>query len=135
MSTIKELTVMDENGNVQSKHRWKSRPNPEGFFLSYRAPIKDLILEAPSFSVMKVFLLLSTMQPYEGGVKTTKQAIADELGASYGSIWSACKWLDKNGYITETKNNGQTMFLLNPNVTTCGTKRQAKEIQWSQATE
>ena len=135
MSIIKELTVMDENGNVQSKHRWKSKPNPEGFVLVYRDAMKDLAIEAPSLSVMKVFNLLGSMQPFEGGIAISKQAIADRIGTTYKSVWSACKWLIENGYIGEQKINGMRQFILNPNVTTCGKKRQAKEIQWSLAND
>ena len=133
--SIKELTVMDDDGNVQAKHRWKSKPNPEGFILMYRTPIEELAADAPTLSVMKVFLLLSTMQQYEGGITTTQKAIAEKLGISQVHTSKAFKWLRENGYIGEQKVNGIKQFLLNPNVTTCGKKRQAKEIQWSQASE
>ena len=133
--SIKELTVMDDDGNVQAKHRWKSKPNPEGFVLMYRKPFEELAVEAPTLSVMKVFSLLSSMQPYEGGINITRQAIADKLNTTYASVWSACKWLVESGYIGEQKVNGIKQFLLNPNVTTCGKKRQAKEIQWSLAND
>lgn len=133
MSTIKELTVMNENGEVKAKHRWKSHPNPEGFVLMYRNAIEELAVDAPNFAVVKIFMLLSSMQHYEGAITTTQKAIADRLGISQVHTSRAFKWLKENSYIGERRINGIRQFVLNPNVTTCGTKRQAKELQWSQA--
>lgn len=36
----------------------------------------------------------------------------------------------KNGYVKERKFDGQTQFLLNPNVTTCGKNRKDKLDLW-----
>ena len=93
--------------------------------------ILDLLINfAPDFSTLKVFLKLSTKQEYEGGIKITKQAIADELKISYVSTIKAFKWLKENGYVKERKINGVPEFLLNPNVTTCGKNRKEKIKLW-----
>jgi CTP-dependent riboflavin kinase len=85
----------------------------------------------PDFSTLKVFLTLAVKQEFEDGINTTKQAIADELKISYRSIIKAFNWLKEKGYIKERKVNGQTQFLLNPNVTTCGKKREEKIKLWN----
>ena len=97
--------------------------------------ILDLLINfAPDFSTLKVFLKLSTKQEYEGGIKITKQAIADELKISYVSTIKAFKWLKENGYVKERKINGVPEFLLNPYVTTCGKNRKEKIKLWESIT-
>ena len=70
-------------------------------------------------------------QEFENGVRTTKKAVADELNISYRSVMVAFKWLKENGYVKERKVNGQTEFLLNPDVTTCGKNKQKKIDLWN----
>ena len=96
----------------------------------YRDTFMQLLLEAPDFVTLKVFGALMTKQEFEGGIKTTKKAIADKIGASRTAVWQALKWLKENHYIKETKTDGQTEFLLNPNVTTCGKNKKTKMELW-----
>ena len=125
---------MDDNGEVKSKHRWKSHPNPEGFVLMYRNAMEELAINAPNFAVMKIFVLLSSMQQYKEAIITTQKSIAEKLGISQVHTSRAFKWLKENGYIGEQKINGIKQFVLNPNVTTCGRNRQEKNLQWEAAT-
>ena len=104
--------------------------NGDGWVIVYRDAYMQLALEANDATVFKVFASLMTKQEFEGGIKTTKKAIADELGITYRSIMRAFKWLKEHKYIKETKTNGQTEFLLNPNVTTCGKNKKAKIELW-----
>lgn len=91
----------------------------------------NLIKNIPACSTLKVFLKLSTKQEFEGGIKTTKQALANELKISYDSAIKAFKWLKENDYVKEFKRDGQTCFLLNPKVTTCGKNRKDKIELWN----
>ena len=104
--------------------------NGDGWMIVYREAFMRLTLEATSPSVLRVFNSLMTKQPFEGGIKTTKKAIADELNISYDSVMVAFKWLKEHKYIKETKTNGVPEFLLNPNVTTCGKNKKAKIELW-----
>ena len=94
--------------------------NGDGWVMVYREAYMQLMLEAPDFVTSKVFAVLMTKQPFDGGIKMTKKAIADKLGVSRTAVWQALKWLKENHYVKETKTDGITEFLLNPNVTTCG---------------
>ena len=104
--------------------------NGDGWVMVYRDTYMDLTLTVPDLTTLKVFNSLMTKQEYEGGIKTTKKAIADEISVSYRSIMTAFKWLKENHYVKERKVRGQTEFLLNPNVTTCGQNKKAKIELW-----
>ena len=131
----KQITVFDkETGEIINEITTYGSQNGEGWLMMYRATFDYLIENAPDFSTMKVFLKLSVKQPFEGGINTTKQAIADELKISYRSVITAFKWLKENNYVKERKVNGQTQFLLNPFVTTCGKNRKEKIKLWESIT-
>ena len=102
--------------------------NDSGYVMVYRNAFKKLAKEAPSLSVMKVFSLLTSMQGHPNGISMTKQAIADTIGTTYKSVWSACKWLEEHHYIRNRKINGQMQFFLNPDVTICERKHQVKNL-------
>ena len=104
--------------------------NGENWVIVYRDSYMKLLTETTNPSVLRVFGSLMTKQEFEGGIKTTKKAIADELGIEQTAAWQAFKWLKENHYVKERKNRGQTEFLLNPNVTTCGKNKKAKIELW-----
>ena len=75
--------------------------------------ISELVNSVPNLATIKVYLQLYKMSKVDNnGVSTTKKAVADELKLSYPIIFSSFKWLKENGYIKETKVNGQTKFIL-----------------------
>ena len=127
----RHFSVIDpDTGEVLHETVKYGSQNGEGWMIVYREPFMRLTLEATSPSILRVFNSLMTKQEFEGGIKTTKKAIADELSISYDSVMVAFKWLKENHYIKERKNLGQTEFLLNPNVTTCGKNKKAKIALW-----
>ena len=93
--------------------------------------ILQMAIKAPP-SALKVFLHLATRQPFEGGIKISKKAVADNLELSRTVVWQGFKWLKENNYIKERKVDGLPEFLLNPNVTTCGRKRKEKIKLWEE---
>ena len=97
----------------------------------YRESFEDFLLTAPDFTTAKVFGVLMTQQNFEGGINTTKKAVADRIKVSYRSVMTAFNWLKEHSYIKERKVNGQTEFLLNPDVTTCGKNKKKKLELWN----
>ena len=127
----RHFSVVDpETGEVLHETVKYGSQNGEGWMIVYRDAYMQLTLEAPDFVTSKVFTVLMTKQPFEGGIKMTKKAIADKLGVSRTAVWQAIKWLKENRYIKETKTDGVPEFLLNPNVTTCGKNKKAKIALW-----
>ena len=96
----------------------------------YRSAFEELGRTAP-LTAWKVFAPLGATQDFETGVKTTKRAIAEKMNMSYNNVMRGFNWLKENGYLKERKVNGQTEFLLNPDVTTCGRQKKKKLELWN----
>ena len=105
-------------------------PDGDDWVIVYRSALASLALDAP-LHAWKVFGALSSKQEFERGIKTTKKAIADEFNISYDNVIRGFSWLKEHGYVKERKVNGQTEFLLNPSVTTCGRNKQKKIDLWN----
>ena len=130
--TAKQVTIFDaDTGKVIRETVNYGTQNGDGWVLVYRKTYRDLLLGVTNPSILRVFGLLMTKQDFERGINTTKKAVADELKISYDSVMVAFKWLKENGYVKERKVNGQTEFLLNPDVTTCGKNKQKKIDLWN----
>ena len=128
----KQITEFDaETGEVYKEFVTFGTQNGEGWVIMYREGLETLVKNAPP-SALKVFLHLAIRQPFEGGVKISKKAVADNLELSRTVVWQGFKWLKENNYIKERTTDGLPEFLLNPNVTTCGRKRKEKIKLWEE---
>ena len=128
----KQVTIFDaDTGEVINDTVSYGTQNGGGWVIVYKDTIMNLAQETTNPSVLRVFLSLMSKQEFEHGVRTTKKAIAEGLSISYDSVMVAFKWLKENGYIKERKVNGQTEFLLNPDVTTCGKNKKLKVELWN----
>ena len=74
----------------------------------------DLIAKAPNATVLKVFMYLACGQTYEGGMKTTKRAVEQNLGLCHKSVADAFKWLKDNFIVHEWRVDGCAEFMINP---------------------
>ncbi|MBR1397717.1 MAG: hypothetical protein IJ563_09330 [Selenomonadaceae bacterium] len=119
----------DETGEIIRDSVNRGTQNGDGWVIVYRDTYALLNKIAPP-SALRIFNELMTKQEYEGGIKTTKKAVANALDISEPQSWRAFKWLKERGYLKERKINGQTEFLLNPHVTTCGKNRDDKIVLW-----
>ena len=125
-----QTTIFDEEtGEIIKSHVNFGTQNGDGWVIVYRDTYALLNKIAPP-SALRIFNELMTKQQFEGGIRTTKKAIANALDISEPQSWRAFKWLKERGYLKERKINGQTEFLLNPNVTTCGKNRDDKIALW-----
>ena len=128
----KEVRIFDaDTGEIIRDVVSYGTQNGDGWMIVYREPLMDLAIETTNPSILRIFISLMTKQEFESGVRTTKKAIAEELGIERTTAWSAFKWLKEHGYIKERKIRGQTEFLLNPDVTTCGKNRKKKIDLWN----
>lgn len=130
MKVGRELKVFDgETGEILKHTVTYGSQNGDDWVIWYRNALFNLSVDAPLVA-LKVLLFLSSKQEFEDGINTTKQAVADKLQISYDNVMRGFKWLKENNYVKERKVNGQTQFLLNPNVTTCGKNRKDKLDLW-----
>ena len=127
-----QVTIMDgDTGEVIKDVYYRGTQNGDGWMIVYRDSFMNFLLNSPDFVTTKVFGSLMTKQNFDSGIKITKKFIADELKVSYRSVMNAFKWLKEHDYVKEHKVNGVTEFLLNPDVTTCGKKKEEKVKLWN----
>ena len=130
-TTAKQVTIINtDTGEIIKQVYTCGSQNGDDWVIVYRETFENFLMVAPDFTTAKVFGVLMTQQKFEGGINTTKKAIADRIKVSYRSVVTAFKWLKEHGYVKERKVFGQTEFLLNPYVTTCGKNRKDKINLW-----
>ena len=126
----KTTVINEETGEIIRESFNRGYQNGDDWVIVYRESFRDFLMTVPDFITTKVFGFLLTKQEFERGVRITKKAVAEELKISYRSVMVAFKWLKENGYVKEHKVDGQTEFLLNPDVTTCGRNKSKKIELW-----
>ena len=89
--------------------------------------LNRIINDSKNIVIIKVYNKLIRMEELKGGIISSKKFIADELNISSQSVANAIKWLKGSGYVTETKFQGQTQFILN-HVSKKSTEKPAKTI-------
>ena len=79
----------------------------------YDEELNEIINNASNVVVIKVYNKLIRTEQLKGGIIISKKYIAKELNLSEQSVRNAIRLLKADGYITETKFQGQTQFILN----------------------
>lgn len=79
----------------------------------YDEELNEIINKASNVVVIKVYNKLIRTEQLKGGIIISKKYIAEELNLSEQSVRNAIRLLKDDGYITETKFQGQTQFILN----------------------
>ena len=130
---VKQISLFDDDGTMIRTVTVNGSPNEGEWIIMYRDAIQDLVDTAPDFTTLRLFLKLTGMQEYgDKPIKTTKKALADELGVKRNHLYKCLNWLKANNYVQESKSRGQTQFDLNPDRTTCGRDRDKKLIRWNE---
>lgn len=128
---FKQTIVYDESGEVYSDKTTSGSTNGRGFILMYTERVQKLILECPSATTLKVFMLLSMGQQFEErGMITTKKAVQEKLGITKPTCLAAFDWLKDHMIINESKVNGCTEFMVNPAYVTVGRDKKKREKEW-----
>lgn len=119
-----------ETGKIIKDVYYRGTQNGDDWVIVYRDAFENLACNAP-LTAWKVFGILASKQEFEGGIHITKKAIAEKLKVSYDNVMRGFKWLKENGYVKEHKVDGVPEILLNPDVTTCGKKKEEKIKLWN----
>lgn len=130
--TARQVTVMDyETGEILSDSFSVGSQNGKGFVLMYTEKVKDLIVNCPSATTLKVFMLLSIGQQFEErGMITTKKAVQEKLGITKPTCIAAFNWLKENFIVNECKIDGHTEFMINPAYVTVGRDKKKRQAEW-----
>lgn len=124
MGVIKNVAQYDEEtGEYLGGYSHKIGSKLKGdWIVFYKDALLKLIKECPNYSTMKVYMMMAASQTYDSVTLVSLPYIAKELGIAYQTVWNSAKWLQQSGYIRRAEYHGNTGFVLNPDVTTCGKK-------------
>lgn len=104
------------------------------FVVFYKGQLQRLATEATELSTIKIYLFLASKQTFESYVMTTRKTIGEKLNLSYITVHRSINWLIDHGYLIEAKVEGNTGYLLNPDVTNRGPKnKEMKSKLWELA--
>ena len=127
---------VDENGEIV--YDKMSRPvyeNGGGFVISYTEKMIEFITKTTTGSVVRVFMFLAHQQRFANsgqfGYRCTRKYLEQVLSLDRKSVYSALKSLQDNFLIIETKIDGVSEFMVNPNYVTIGRSKREREVEWS----
>lgn len=118
-----EYSLFDDiTGEVVSHYNGpKTNAIGEEWIFMFKDAMRRLIDEGASYSVMKTFIYISSLQVMnQTYVVVTKAHIRQYLQMSRKTLWESLKWLQEHHFLQESTHNGSCAFLLNPEVTGCG---------------
>lgn len=75
--------------------------------------LNQIINDSTNIIIVKVYNKLIRMEQIKGGIFASRNFLAEQLNISNQSVSTALRMLKASGYVTETKFNGQTQFILN----------------------
>lgn len=134
MGTIQQFSLYDETtGELISKTTKKTIKRLVGDWIVFFAkPLAKLVESTNEAAIIRVYLWLASKQTFNDYVFVDRKTIYETLKISRMSCYKALKWLMKNEYISEVKQDGIKGFFINPNVTTKGSKNfKDKRNKWS----
>lgn len=129
LAQVMEMNLFDEHTGQQELHVVKRRKPKlgRGWMAFYKKALKRLIKEVPNLSTLKVYLWLASKQTYQKFVMTTQKQIQLDLKMSNSTVYESIKWLRENKYLQSHDVEGNSAFLLNAQVTTCGATSMTKK--------
>lgn len=127
-----QIIVTDMNtGEVLTDKTTYGSRSKGGWIMFYQQAGLQLIADAPSPAVLKIFMYLALGQTYEGGMKTTKADVQRKLGLSKATTINAFKWLKEHLIVHEWRVNGCTEFMVSP-VYVCVGKFDERIKMWNE---
>lgn len=131
-----EVTRYDAQGELISASTFKARKqNGSGFVISYTEKMSEFIEKTSVPSVVRIFLYLSHKQQYGAngvyGYRCTRKHLEQALNIDRKSVYSALMTLKNDFLVQETKVDGLSEFMVNPNYVTMGRDKQARIREWN----
>jgi len=136
-----ETIRYDENGDVVVDTVRKNRSqNGSGFVISYTAKMLDFIESTRQGSVVRLFLYLAHNQNYgtEGktfGYRCSHKYLQQVLGLDRKSVYNAVAYLKEKFLLIETREDGTSEFMVNPNYITIGSDKKTRMRVWNERWE
>lgn len=103
--------------------------------ISYTEKMSEFIEKTSVPSVVRIFLYLSHKQQYGAngvyGYRCTRKHLEQALNIDRKSVYSALMTLKNDFLVQETKVDGLSEFMVNPNYVTMGRDKQARIREWN----
>lgn len=131
-----EVARYDSNGELISSNVFTAKKqNGSGFVISYTEKMSEFIEKNDVPSVVRIFLYLAHNQQYgvNGvyGYRCTRKHLEQALNITRKSVYSALTKLKEDFLVNETKIDGLSEFMVNPNYVTMGRDKQARVREWN----
>ncbi len=132
-----ETVIYDEKGEETYRFKQKlTNKNGSGFVISYTNKICEFIENVPTGSILRVFFYLAHHQQYgsdgiQFGYRCSYKHLYTSLHLDRTTLWDAMKWLREHFLVLDTRIDGQTEFMVNPNYVTIGTDKKARLREWN----
>lgn len=136
-----EIVKYDDKGDVIVDTVRKNRSqNGSGFVISYTAKMTDFIASTKQGSVVRVFLYLAHNQQYgtDGktyGYRCSHKFLQQVLTLDKKSVYNALAYLKEKFLVLETRIDGASEFMVNPNYVTIGTDKKTRMRVWNERWE
>lgn len=135
-----EVTKYDGNGEIISEQRFKARNrNGSGYVLSYTEKMSEFIEKHSGGAVVRIFVYLAHHQQYgvDGvyGYRCSRKHLEQALGVDRKTVYSALTTLKGEFLVIETKVDGVSEFMVNPNYVTIGKDKASRVRVWNERWE
>lgn len=126
----------DEQGEIISQSYYTERKqNGSGFVISYTSKMVEFIEKNSIGSVVRTFLYLAHNQQYgvNGifGYRCSHKHLEQALNLDRKSVYTALTKLKEDFLVNETRIDGISEFMVNPNYVTMGREKQARIREWN----
>ncbi len=132
-----ETVKYDENGDVvvDTVRKIKSQ-NGSGFVISYTAKMCDFIADTKQGSIVRLFLYLAHNQQFGSsgniyGYRCSHKFLQQVLQIDRKSVYNALAYLKDKFLVIETREDGTSEFMVNPNYVTIGTDKKKRMEVWN----
>lgn len=131
-----EVARYDSNGELISSNTFAAKKqNGSGFVISYTEKMSEFIAKTETPSVVRIFLYLAHNQQYGTngvyGYRCTRKHLEQALNITRKSVYSALTKLKEDFLVNETKIDGLSEFMVNPNYVTMGRDKQERIREWN----
>lgn len=119
---IRQMSLWDqETGELVASYTVnKGSKLGQGWITVYKEQMNQLLESDCPPSTLKIFMKLCCMQSYDAHIFASRAYLQEVLHITRKTLWSGLTWLIQHNYVMEEKVNGQTTFIINPNISNCG---------------
>lgn len=109
--------------------------NGSGFVISYTSQMCEFLRKCSAGSHVRLFVYLAHNQNYGDngvwGYRCDRKFLMAILNIDRKTLYRALQYLEDNVLVLETRIDGQSEFMVNPNYVTVGRDKRARMTEWN----